>query len=276
MSIGSMQRRLCLLTTIAICLATGSPGSAAEPGERDQRRVERIVELQPLRSAEVLVSGFKAIFLSDGSVTLSGKGSAKVGSPQSGFDFEVDLVQETYTTRRLKPGEIGERAPLQQSSGFNRAPVLDSQSSKPPLSLITAAVSPGSWHGRVRVQTKDPAFLILTETNVELTWTVYSNGTVAWSSYSDGCWAANPSALGTHWFVSSCATGGPYYTSSTRVCNDHAGSYYNYDFLDASQRTDVSDSDWLCGRNDAMFDYNWSHNDSGEASLLIYGSVVVN
>lgn len=241
-------------------------------GDRDLR-VLQVVRLQPQADAEILVPNFRAIVREDGSVTLTGSGRARVGAPTSGFDFEVDILAGTYTTRRLDPREIEELVPLQEAMGFNRTLSEPGDEGDAPLEKV----SPGTWSGRVRVQTKDPAFIVLAETTVQLTWTVASNGTVAWKSYSDGCWAANPSSLGTHWFVTSCAAGGgPWYASGNRVCNDNSGSYHNWDFLNASQRTDSSHYAWLCGRNDAFFDYNWSYSDSGEAALLIFGSVVTN
>lgn len=261
------------LAVLLLLLAV--PSSAAEPdrerGARREIRVERVVTLRPLPGAEVVLPEVKAFHLSDGSVTIAGKGRARVGAPVQGFDYEVDLVRGTYTTRRLDPAEIAERQPLVESFGENRQPL-------PPagdLDRIAAAVLPGTWYGRVRVQTKDPVFVVLTETTAELTWTVASAGTVAWNSYGDGCWSANPSSLGTHWFVSSCQGGAPWSPSSTRACNDNQGGYYNWDFGDANQSTTVSQWASLCGRNDAFYDYNWSHNDGGEYALLIYGSVLL-
>ncbi len=232
-----------------------------------QLRIERTTKLQPLPDAEVVLPKLEAFFLSDGSVTVRGQGTAKAGAPPSGFDFTIDLEKGTYTTRTLTPEEIREREPQQGAMGFNRTgPAPGSPQEK---------VSPGNWQGRVRVQTKDPAFIVLTETTARVSWSVSAGGTVTWTSYSDGCWAANPSSLGTHWYNSSCSGGSAYYNSN-RACNANTGSYYNYDFVDPNAGTFVTDSDWLCGRNDAIFDYNWSHSDSGEGAILIYGSVLTN
>lgn len=258
-------------TLSLILLLTLIPGLAAAEDRAPRRSVdvERVQELQPLPDAEVVIPGFKAFYLADGSVTISGKGRARAGAPVQGFDFEVDLASGTYTTRRLSRSEIQEREPLQKMLGENRQ--IDGRTPK----KITAAISPGTWSGRVRVQTKDPAFIVLTETTAQLTWTVAANGNVSWNSYSDGCWAANPSSLGTHWSITACNSGGPWYPSATRVCNDHTGSYINWDFGDDNQSTTASQWAWLCGRNDAIYDYNWSHNDGGEFATLIYGSLVV-
>ena len=259
------------LVSLALLLTIASdPASAADRGRvREDRgetiRVERVVKLQPQVEAEVVVPDFKALFLSDGSVTVTGKGTARVDAPLQGFDFEVDLVRGTYATRRLDQREIEERDRLLEA--------LREERGEGPLEPAIEAIMPGTWSGRVRVQTKDPVFVVLTETMSRLTWTVSAGGAVAWQSYSDSCWAANPSSLGTHWYVSSCAYGGPY-TSSGRVCNDNTGNYYNYDFGFDDDITTASQYVYLCGRNDAMYDYNFTHNDGGEGAILIYGSVV--
>lgn len=228
-----------------------------------------VVRLQPLPDAEVLIPNFRAVFHADGSVTVQGGGTARAGAPTTGFAYTVDPIQGTYTTHRLGADELEAIEPLQSFSGVNRTPADEG-------ATPFAKVSPGTWLGRVRVQAKDPPQIVLTETKAELKWTVAANGNVSWNSYSDGCWAANPSALGTHWSVTACANAGAWSPSATRVCNDHSGSYENFDFLDPAQVTTVSQSAWLCGRNDAIFDYNWSHTDGGEAAFLLGGSVVIN
>lgn len=254
---------------LLLMVAAGSVSAAEHEREREARReikVERVLKLQPQAKAEVIVPEFKAVFLSDGSVTVTGKGRARADAPPQGFDFEIDLARGTYATRRLDQQEIEERDRLQ---GLPRE-----EQGERPLEPVIKAITPGTWFGRVRVQTKDPVFVVLTETLSSLTWTVSSSGTVTGVSPStDSCWAANPSSLGTHWFTSSCAYGG-LYVSSGRVCNDNTGGYYNYDFGDDDDITTVSQYVYLCGRNDAFYDYNFTHNDGGEGALLIYGSVV--
>lgn len=263
------NHRLFVPSALALLLFPVSQTAfAADPDrERDVRReitVERAVKLQPEVGTEVIVPELKALFLSDGSVTLTGQGTARVNAPPQGFDFEVDLTRGTYVTRHLDQREIEKRGlqdPAREERGKSR------------LDPAIEAITPGTWSGRVRVLTEDPVFIDLTETMTRLTWTVSSTGAVAWQSYSDSCWAANPSSLGTHWYVSSCAYGGPY-TSSGRICNNNSGSYYNYDFGFDEDITTASQTVYLCGRNDAMYDYNFTHNDGGEGALLIFGSVV--
>jgi hypothetical protein len=264
------NRFLVSMASLVLLQALSTGSASAAPSDAEQRalpevKVERSVKLQPKPDAEVILPELKALFLSDGSVTLSGKGTAVAGAPAQGFDFEVDLAHGTYTTRQLDQFEIEERDRLQGR--------LPSEEEKPEPSI--KAITPGNYTARVRVQTKDPVFIVLTETMTRLSWTVSSTGTVTGvQPSSDSCWAANPSSLGTHWFVSYCLNGA-LYTSAGRVCNDNRGDYYNYDFGFDDQITTASQYVYICGRNDAIYDYNWSHNDGGESALLIYGSVVL-
>lgn len=246
---------------------------AAEPDrERTARaRVEvlEVTKLQPQSGSEVIVPDFKASFLSDGSVTISGKASARAGAPAQGFDFEVDLENRTYKTRRLDAAEIAER------DRSRRTPPRSASSEEQPLEKAVAnAIRPGDWRGRVRVQTKDPVFIVLTETMASVNWRVSSTGAVTALSHSDYCWAANPSSLGTHWYVDFCLYGAPYMNAG-RACNANRGDYYNYDYLIPTWETTVVQTAYICGRNDAVYDVTWSHNDAGEDSLLIYGTVVM-
>lgn len=254
-------------------LLGASPGASGAPERNrfeDDRQADPVVRLRPLPGAEVLIPNFRAIFHADGSVTVQGGGTARVGAPTSGFAFTVDPIQGTYTTHRLGADELEALEPIQSFSGVNRTPV--GEGAPGPFPKVT----PGTWSGKVRVQAKDPVFIVLAETTAELSWIVANNGNVTWKSYRDTCSAANPSPLGTHWNITFCANAGTWSPSATRTCNDHSGSYQNFDFLDPAVATNVNQSVWLCGRNDAQFDYNWSHTDNGEAANLIGGSVVVN
>jgi hypothetical protein len=60
------------------------------------------------------------------------------------------------------------------------------------------------------------------------------------------------------------------------ACNANNGRYYNWDFWSNTQITEVAQTAQLCGRQDAYYDYWWSHNDAGEAAYLIFGSVFLN
>jgi hypothetical protein len=217
----------------------------------------------------VVIPNFTLLENEDGSVTLTGEGTANVFDRKTGFDFVVDRKRGTYSTKKIDPAKMEERSVELFQSGESTAGDV----APPGDGAIVPLVSPGHYYGRVRVVTRDPAFITLTETSTSLTWYVYSSGSVAWTNYSDGCWAANPSALGTHWYTSYCGYGSPWYASAYYACNANSGRYYNWDFGSNTQITEVAQTAKICGRNDAYYDYWWSHNDAGEASYLIFGSV---
>lgn len=123
---------------------------------------------------------------------------------------------------------------------------------------------------------RDPAWFKLTETSNYLRWEVFGNGTVTWRNYSEGCWAANPSPIQTHWFVNWCSHPAPFYENgNTNVLHQAAGAYYNWDFENNNEQTTVTQSSLIRGKNDATYTYTWSHVDGGEAAGLLVGSVVV-
>lgn len=218
-----------------------------------------------------MIPKFEAIFLSDGSVSLRGRGTAVASAEPQGYDFEVDLANGTYTTRKLDSQEIKERDRLEKGD-------LEDQQSGDAIQGIDKAITPGTYRAGARVQTRDPVFILLAETMTNLVWTVSSTGTVTGTTgSSDRCWAANPSSLGTHWFTQYCKNGA-LYVSLGRVCNDNVGNYINYDFpplFPTPESTTASHSVYVCGRNDATYNYDWSANHGGEASYLLTGSVVL-
>lgn len=269
------QHFLVLAASLALLPITSAASAAesaqARPSELEVR-VERIVQLQPQADAEVMIPNFKALFLSDGSVSLRGSGTAIAGAEPQGYDFEVDLASGTYTTRKLDKQEIEERDRLEKGD------LKDQQSGDPIRRVIEQAITPGTYRAGARVQTRDPVYVLLAETMTNLVWTVSSSGTVTGTTgSSDRCWAANPSSLGTHWYTQYCKNGA-LYVSLGRVCNDNVGNYINYDFpplFPTPESTTASHSVYVCGRNDATYNYNWSANHGGEASYLLTGSVVL-
>lgn len=262
----------CLVPTVSLALllifSSGSAFAVNPELERLAERnlkVELAVKLQPQPEAEVVIPQLKALFLSDGSVTLSGQGTVDASAPVHGYDFEVDLARGTYTTRRLDQLEIEERERL-QGGPRKEQPVHRSREGLLEKATVYCA--------RVRVRTEDPVFVDLTETMTRLSWTISSTGTLSSTYAADSCWAANPSSLGTHWYTNYCTYGG-LYTSAGRLCNANTGDYYNYDFGFDDQITTANQYVYVCGRNNATYDYNWTHNDGGEGALLIFGSVVL-
>lgn len=111
------------------------------------------------------------------------------------------------------------------------------------------------------------------KTTLVLTWNNPSSLTI-------NAWAANPSDLGTHWYVNYYSKSGPYYVfniiyNQWVTTGSGYASYYNYDFMDPSLRTDVSHSICIDGFNNGTFNYNVSWTRSGEYWWLLDLDVVV-
>ncbi len=275
-----------LLSLMALfAFATSQPSLAQDeqfsPSGSERRGVhlERIAKLQPVSETQPLIHNFKAQIFSDGSVTLSGSGKEQAGGSPTAIEFEVDISNGTYKTRRLDASEIEDVSDTTMILQDDNVSAIQQSSANPEdqAQTLEKAVVPGSWWGRIRVQTVDPIFLVLAETSSRLAWKTFSNGKVQWTKRTDTCAAANPSALGTHWFKKTCQPGRLWYTnSSTKVCHEHRGSYYNWDFGLDSRRTDSSHYTLICGRNDIYFNYSWSYTDSGEAAILIRGRLILN
>lgn len=257
---------------IALALLFSGLAQAREP--------IRSVELQPSPDAEVILSGIKLTYNDDGSVVLSGHGTAKANAGPGGFDYLVDKRTGVYSTKRMGADRIGKllseskNPQTKKLSGRLGALASPASPSDPEnLNSIKSLVSPGFYSVYMTVVAKDPPRWELTQTGTDLSWYAYASGGVSWTEYNDRCWATTSSPIDTHWFVSHCAHGAPWYEDSAYVCNYNEGEYYNWDLLDDSQATYVAQSVVVCGRNDAYFDYSWDHQDGGEAAFLIDGSV---
>lgn len=100
-----------------------------------------------------------------------------------------------------------------------------------------------------------------------MTW--YGNANDAWTgTRSASAWAANPSSLGTHWFVNENRYEG--FVDEGKFINSSSyHSYYNWDFLDDDKRTDVWHRVNIRGYNDGYVYYYTQNGKSGEGSSLL-------
>lgn len=250
------------LSTASAAFADKS--ASKRPSKRAPKAV-RIVQLEPQPDAEVVIPNLSAIVLSDGSVKLRGSGAAMPNAEPHGFDYQVDFANGTYTTRKLDKQEITERDRVEKSQ-------LNDQQ---PESVVEAAIAPGYYGIRFKVQTKDPVNILLAETMTSLVWTVSSTGAVTGTTASqDGCWANPETFFNTHWFTSYCQRGG-LYGSPGRVCNDNAGEYYNWDYWTPNISTTASHWVWVCGHSDSVAYYDWSAIHRGEDWPFLTGSVII-
>lgn len=273
----SQKRRI--LSSALLCAALTATLAIAQPQEQISKvvgenapTVLKTVKLKPQVGTEVALPDFKATFYSDGKVRVGSAGTYSVNAPTQVIQFEVDTVKGTYKTKVVSPEEYEERTGLRLKSNDL---LINKNFRGGATESDLPAKNQGDWWGSVKVKTLDPVTVDLTATTTELAWRVFWDGTVNWLWTVRSCWAANPSALGTHWFVDSCQRGIPWFASWTKVCNQTSGSYHNTDFpLSDNHYADQ----WtlICGRNDAMFEYNWTHEDMGPFSGLIFGWLVLN
>ena len=250
--------------------------------QEDKKLIDEF-ELKNSDASGIVIPDMKAKLFSDGTATVSGSGEYQAGGPTFGIRYEVDLKQKAYKATAVDPKVLKDEKieiPQAKDESVNIHPeeLEFYKTHKDSGSVFTGAwITPGYRWAKVRVRTFDPVWIKLTETTNSLTWYTYSSGSVISTNFYRDWWAANPSSLGTNWYVSGRQYSGPYTQSfGTRVYHSVSGSYYNYNFMLPSYGTFASQSASITGRNDGMYNYSWSHTDSGEGSWLIYGSVILN
>ncbi|MCB1037184.1 MAG: hypothetical protein KDD47_25370 [Acidobacteria bacterium] len=129
----------------------------------------------------------------------------------------------------------------------------------------------GHWLQAV-IETMDPIAIALTRTTVSVAWAdcpiepefLYGGGS---------CWAANPSILGTHWFVQSCYPGPD---DGLLLSKDISATYFNDDFLSNSLRTWVDVFARLHGGSVSSPVLDVFHTASGEAASFLSYRVYFN
>jgi len=238
-----------------------------------------------------------------GGYVIEGTGSYKADAPCFAYEYKINLKNKTYT---LTPLALNLDDGYLKLQGINTGTNPRSVKSTPPeyrdiaaesgttdscdqqasertnkgaadTSTVISAISPGRWSGRVTIRTRDIPNWTLTKTTDYLEWTIFSNGTVRWDSWRVSWYAVNPSPINTHWYISQQNHYGPTYGGGNTTVNKGVyGAYYNYDWGFDYLSTNASQSASITGRNDAMFNYSWTHNDSGESSSLIWGVVGIN
>jgi len=259
------------IITTALLLLITSATSAAEKAQ-----ILETLTLKKSDKSELNLSGLTAQVWSDGNIVVSGKGEYPVSAPTYVVKYQVNLKDKTYTAKNIDPSVLKLEEKTQPQESINRVnsnpKVLNLSNPKKIQSTST-----GYYTARVMVRAYDPVNIKLTETSNRLNWYVYSNGTVDWTSYQLNWWSANPTSLGTHWYISSTSHSGPYpVANSTQVYHNMTGNYYNYDFVFPNWITTVKQFAAITGNNNATFGYSWSHSDDGEGNWLITGWLVLN
>lgn len=288
------MKRICSLVAAAVLVLTAGPlavpataqdtqdglrpmkitteGQTLAP--QDQPVLVESRELLPDRRSEIVLPSFELRVWSDGTRSLVGTVEVAFDELPLAIDYVADLEAGTYRATRSTPTEESRQpnpgSVTRLSERFQSQPSPGLAGSGSELQGLPSAATVGySASGSVR--TEDPAFLDLTKTTSVLDWTVTNGVTFNWTRAVDRCWAANPSALGTHWFIDWCTGDGGYFKGGDApVCNRAEGKYHNDDFLDNTKRTHVQQWVETCGGN-GFARFTWSHSDWGEAAGLLTG-----
>lgn len=219
--------------------------------------------LTPVPGSATIVPALTLDLLADGRRSLRGVFISQEGQEEELVFFRIDPISGTYQTFRSQDlGEVGARelARFRQHAEDNLT-LIECDCEEDPCE--------GAW--TASVTTYDPIFLPLTETTGSANWHYVDVTDVCKliSGGSPSCWAANPSALGTHWFNSSCFG---FNANPFGVDYNAGGFYFNWDFGLNTLRTDVSQSVRIELRHSIGVITSFAHADSGEFSALIYGS----
>jgi len=242
-----------LIILLAAEVTSGAQGSQVTvPG----KKVVKVDILQPAPDSERISSTLRATVgeLSDGNkfISISGQGTEKNNSPPLLYRITIDLRQNTYKITRLKISDL-------PGGLFLRNSIL--------------AIAPGTYYASVALATQDLPQITLAYTNNYLSWRVNSNGSVSYVADRNDCWAANPSPLGTHWYISSCYEN---LWNDGRLNHFVNANYYNHDFGLKNLATYVWHTSTIRGRNDGWFEYHWNYNHWGEFSWLLDIDVYIN
>lgn len=264
------MKKLFLLALIGLLTAsvTTAVSAATDSTKKNEPKVVEVQQLKPESTSEVVLPSLEAIKYSDGSIKIHGTGTKQVNTTAESFKWEVDLNKATYKTTKLDSKKELATAPSGTKSETN--PAMSKQSKTGQLG------TQATYTGTVQVSTKDPVNWTTCWTKQSLTWNVYSDATVDWSSRSLDYWVGQPTSGDTYWYLNDYYfNGSPYYPSASHgsVVTEATGKYYNYDFWSDSQRTDATHWIQIEGLNTNRYVYDWSATHTGEASYLLRGTV---
>lgn len=138
-----------------------------------------------------------------------------------------------------------------------------------PVSTFSTQTT-GSYSGGVIATTDDPLGVDVCQSKHKLWWSVNSNNLSSYVNREASAWAANPSLFNTHWYIlDNYYTGLNTIDGGRTVTSSSFHSYYNYDFGDTNQRTDVSHELTIYGYYTGNYDYFVDWSASGEYSGLL-------
>lgn len=256
MSIFTKLRKITILAFVGILVVSVFSGSAYAVDDKEKNKESRVIKLSPQADNFVNLGELEVVLTNDGArFSMSGKG--KPGDkPSEAFELSFDLENNSYKTEKIvEPQKLEKINPE-----YTKATEMKSQPAR-------ASSSVG-----LTLKTSDPAGVVLCET-WQCMYYDYNGTSVSNVSRNGGDWAANPSSLGTHWYKYGL-TWGPLEVYSWYARSNLKGEYYNYDFLNDDEITEVTHDITLKAYYDGSCEWFWLWEYSGEAWQLLRLSVV--
>lgn len=235
------RKSIAILLSLVFALLSTSAAFANSDPEAMQKKVIKETILTAESGSEILKQ-VKLEELSDGSYRKSFSGS--IAANEGPFRLKIDIDKDKKTYKATRVEDISN----EPDYSTNRSPL---------------------WARQLKMKTYDPPGWELASTKVIL-YFYEANGYAVYSSGGHAPYAANPSPLGTHWYIDSddsWETTHP--TISNAVGQEAIGSYSNYDFLEDDQWTYVNHDVSLYGFSDGSIDYDGFENVFGEGSALL-------
>ncbi|MCF8011713.1 MAG: hypothetical protein K9L17_07225 [Clostridiales bacterium] len=190
------------------------------------------------------------------------KGSKKADGVTKAYHVELNPQKGTYKTTKIPSKEM---SILKNPSSTEK----DTDNIIEPKSTI-------NYYGWVQTVTDDPAGEDLCKTKLWLEWEDYGS-TIGFDTHALVTWAANPSSFDTHWYEEDSNLYDPYlYYNDEKLSQEGSAEYYNWDFIDDDEKTEVSHWIQITAQNDGTYDYVTDWGARGEYQLLLDLDVYTN
>lgn len=229
--------------------------------QEDGKKV--VKELKPQKDSVKVFD--KVIYTKDEkSMYVRIEGSKKVDGVTKAYHIKLDPEGGTYLTTEKLPKEMDILETLLSKNNNT-----NSNNTIEPLSTTY-------YYAWVQTVTDDLAGEDLCKTKLRLDWVDYGS-TIGFDDNDLDTWAANPSQFDTHWYLEDSYLGDPYlYYDNQKLEQDGSAEYYNWDFMDEDEKTEVSHMIQIIAQNDGTYDYVADWGARGEYSLLLDLDVYTN
>ncbi|WP_430786986.1 hypothetical protein VBD025_15270 [Virgibacillus flavescens] len=255
-----MKKIKLLLTPLVFVLIFSSmiTTSSVSAESKSKNNKVSVSVLQPDSATEKVFEKAEYIVKPDGSEVINIKGFHGKNDGIQTYDVEIDEKNKTYVATKMQGEELN-TTKESIAKEVNEENTTKESIVKMENSLLA------TMSGGIIATTDDPVGADLAITKHKLYWT--SGG---YDHRTGSAWGANPSSLGTHWYVNENRFAGlTTIDGGETVYSKLYTSYYNYDFQSNDQRTDISHSVIIYGYTAGGFNYDVSWTKSGEASWLL-------